>query len=294
VPRVFPTNDGRTVVPHLGRFWELQEWMPGRADFYQLPSKLRLENACIALARLHLLWSQLTAEKGPCPAVARRLDGLCLWSDFASACRRLVTNETLRPYVERAKRVLVRWLSQIPTWLDPWTHPLFFLHPCLCDVWHDHVLYEQDRVSGLIDYGAVKVDHASVDLARLLGSLVEDDVDAWRTGLAAYRTVRPLSEREEQLARVLDVTGTVLGVANWLRRMASEKWAQEEEVRVAHRLETLVARMERWVTQSPLAALRYDFKAASGERQRLENWKLLRAPLRPYFLRSFMRLSRVR
>ena len=29
-------------------------------------------------------------------------------------------------------------------------------------------------------------------------------------------------------------------------------------------------------------------------RYRLENWKLLRAPLRPYFLRSFMRPSRVR
>jgi hypothetical protein len=28
--------------------------------------------------------------------------------------------------------------------------------------------------------------------------------------------------------------------------------------------------------------------------QRFENWKLLRAPLRPYFLRSFMRSSRVR
>jgi hypothetical protein len=27
---------------------------------------------------------------------------------------------------------------------------------------------------------------------------------------------------------------------------------------------------------------------------RFENWKLFRAPLRPYFLRSFMRLSRVR
>lgn len=34
--------------------------------------------------------------------------------------------------------------------------------------------------------------------------------------------------------------------------------------------------------------------ALTFPRYRFENWKLLRAPLRPYFLRSFMRLSRVR
>src|SRR5262249_23309702 len=41
-------------------------------------------------------------------------------------------------------------------------------------------------------------------------------------------------------------------------------------------------------------SMRERYAASGGGCQRLENWKLLRAPLRPYFLRSFMRPSRVR
>ena len=129
------------------------------------------------------------------------------------------------------------------------------LHACLCDVWHDHVLFTGDQVTGVIDYGAVKVDNAAVDLARMLGSLVGDDETAWQAALAAYRSVRVLSFEEERLARVLDVTGTVLGVANWLRRLAVEKRTAAEQEAVARRLETLVCRIAGWETKMPLAAL---------------------------------------
>ena len=62
------------------------------------------------------------------------------------------------------------------------------MQPCLCDPWHDHVLFTGDQVSGVIDYGSVKEDHIAVDLARLLGSLVEDDENAWSIGLKAYQS----------------------------------------------------------------------------------------------------------
>src|SRR5438270_7720519 len=54
VPRLFATGTGATWVQHGGRFWEMQEWMPGRADFCERRSAARLENACRALAQLHL------------------------------------------------------------------------------------------------------------------------------------------------------------------------------------------------------------------------------------------------
>jgi Ser/Thr protein kinase RdoA (MazF antagonist) len=249
VPRVFATTDGLTVVWHAGRCWELQEWMPGRADFHEHPSAARLENACIALARLHDQWDRGNANNEPCPAVQRRLKALRQWANITGV------GAPLRTVVERAERALPHWLGHLDSWLQPWTTRLFRLHPCLCDVWHDHVLFEGERVSGIIDYGAMKVDHAAVDLARMLGSLIEDDDAAWRVGLAAYRSVRPLSAAEERLARVLDVSGTVLGAANWLRRIAAEKRTEQEQAAVARRLEILVGRLERWEKQTPLAAL---------------------------------------
>ncbi len=130
--------------------------------------------------------------------------------------------------------------------LEPWRTAVLPLHACLRDVWHDHVLFEGDRVSGIIDYGAARVDHVSVDLARMLGSLVEDDRALWDAGLEAYRRVRPLSDAEEGLAVALDRAGTILSVANWLRWLAVEERAYEDPAAARRRMATLVARLERW------------------------------------------------
>jgi Ser/Thr protein kinase RdoA (MazF antagonist) len=119
------------------------------------------------------------------------------------------------------------------------------LQPCLCDVWHDHVLFERDGLTGLIDYGSAKVDHAAVDLARLLGSLVGDDAKNWAIALRAYRMVRPLAAEEEELSHFLDETGTVLGVANWLRWLCHSERQIEDRGAAAERLRVLAERMDR-------------------------------------------------
>ena len=134
----------------------------------------------------------------------------------------------------------------MPERLRRWRERGFVLQPCLCDVWHDHLLFEDDRLTGLVDYGAVKTDHVAVDLARLLGSLIEDDAANWQRGLTAYRAVRPLSPAEEELARDLDVTGVVLGVATWLRWLGAERRPFEDRTAAARRLGVLVERIERW------------------------------------------------
>ncbi len=257
VPRVFPTSDGRTFVANASRLWELQEWLPGSADFHERPSVRRLENAAVALAALHSAWDRTAGTTQPCPAVRRRVESLRRWDAFAPTTPGdAVTDPTLHAVAQRARGLLPRWQGQVRPWLEPWGNRPLALHACLCDVWHDHVLFTGDQVTGVIDYGAVKVDNAAVDLARMLGSLVGDDEPAWQAALAAYRSVRALSCEEEQLARVLDVTGTVLGVANWLMRLAVEKRTAAEQEAVARRLETLVRRVAEWETKMPLAAER--------------------------------------
>jgi Ser/Thr protein kinase RdoA (MazF antagonist) len=111
------------------------------------------------------------------------------------------------------------------------------------------VLFVGDAVSGLVDYGSVKVDHVAADLARLLGSLVPDDGAGMAAGLAAYGRLRPLSAQEEALVSVLDETGAVLGVTNWLRWLYRDgRWFEDraDMAHVAQRLGQLVERLERW------------------------------------------------
>jgi homoserine kinase type II len=251
VPAVFAAEDGATWVEHAGRLWELTQWLPGRADFQERPGRGRLEAAGQALASLHVAWERFgEPAAGPCPAVGRRLACLREWHDLLRSGWQPVAlggeADPAWPTAERAWQMLGRWAGHLPGRLQAWARSGWRLQPCLCDLWHDHLLFEGDRLSGIVDYGAVKVDHVAVDLARMLGSLVEDEEEGWQAGLAAYRSVRPLSQEEERLARELDRTGTVLGVVNWLRWLYEGKRTFESRAAAARRLGVLVGRMERW------------------------------------------------
>ena len=252
IPTVYAAGDGETVVESAGRVWELTQWMEGRADFAEHPSPARLEAACEALARLHRAWEAFAAPAGPCPAVHFRRKALADWQALVATGWRPQASSTpfdiLWPVAERAWRRLPRWLPEVSRCLNPWIDFRSPVQPCLRDVWHDHLLFEGDRLTGLVDYGAVKADHVATDLARLLGSLVGDDPEGWERGLRAYRRVRGLTDNDERLARVLDRTSTILGVVNWLRWVYHEGRSYEDIEAVARRLENLINRIENRMT----------------------------------------------
>jgi homoserine kinase type II len=250
VPRVQPTKSGTHWVETAGRLWDLTTWMPGCADFHSHPSRPRLKAACAALALLHHTWSGVARVQGPCPAIQRRLKRVREWIRLVQSGWRpleiVSAGDPVRPWVERGWPLLLQHLDQIPRKLAFWTKRAVPVQPCLCDVWHDHVLFTGDDVTGLVDYGAVKMDHVTVDLARLLGSLVGDDTEGRRAGLGAYSQVRPLDAEHEKLVDLLDETGTVLGIANWLTWLYAEGRLLENRAAVANRLGTLVVRLEQW------------------------------------------------
>jgi Ser/Thr protein kinase RdoA (MazF antagonist) len=252
VPTIFATIEGAPAVEYAGRLWELTDWLPGQADFHQHPLAARLEATCTALAQLHTVWRSLSSAASVCPAVQRRLVLFHEWRRLRhSGWHPLAVAENgdpLRPIVERAWRRLTPAIEQVPLRLQHWLGGTLRVQPCLCDLWHDHLLFEGDRLTGLIDYGAVKIDHVAVDLSRMLGSLVGDDADGWRTGLQAYRRLAPLTEEEEELAHALDETGIVLGLANWLRWLYNEKRDFADRTAVARRLAELVTRLETLLT----------------------------------------------
>jgi Ser/Thr protein kinase RdoA (MazF antagonist) len=253
VPEVHPRRNGQTWIRYSGRLWDLTQWMPGQAHFHANPSLPRLKAACRALAQLHEAWSSESILAVP-PSVQRRLESARKWEEAARAgWRPTLTPYDLDPVSPIASRIwalLPPFLPEIEIRLPCWTAPRT-LQPCLCDIWHDHVLFTGDKVTGIIDYGSMRLDTAAADLARMLGSLVGDDLEMWNAGFAAYREVRPLDEAEATLARVLDWTGVVLGAANWLHRLYIENRVYEDRERVARRMQELVERME-FFASSPL------------------------------------------
>jgi Ser/Thr protein kinase RdoA (MazF antagonist) len=248
VPSAAP--DGSTVIEHAGRLWDLTTWLPGRADFRADPTADRLRAACAALARLHRAWEPSQPIRRPFPAARRRVESARTWCELVNSGWRPnfagEPDDELTHTAERAWRLVERSVALLADQLRPLAELPVEVQPCLCDVWHDNVLLDGPAVTGLIDFGSVKPDHVTADLARLLGSLAGDDADLAAEGLTAYAAVRPLGPDAAAHVRTLDRTGTLLGISHWLRWLYHEGRVYDDRFAVARRLGELVRRVQAW------------------------------------------------
>jgi len=243
VPAVQQTRTGRTVVEHAGRSWDITSWMPGRADFHADPNDARLFAAVTALAQIQSSWASESAT-APCPAILRRWQALLEWDELlGSGWRpRIEPADPVQPAAEAAWAKVPRAVRAIRPAISHWLREVVPIQPCVCDIWHDHILFEGDRVTGVIDFAAAKMDHVAVDLARLLGSLIPDDHERTTAAFALYESIRPLRNRE--LVGILDRTGTVAAVMNWLRWLFHDGREYADRGTVAKRLVGLAQRLD--------------------------------------------------
>ena len=91
------------------------------------------------------------------------------------------------------------------------------LQPCLRDARPEHFLFEGDRVSGLVDFGAMGVDCVVGDLARLMGEWLAGDRSARTEALAAYERIRPLDAAESSLIEAFASSSALLIGEHWIR-----------------------------------------------------------------------------
>lgn len=241
VPVVEPTRDFSTIVVRHGRVWDLTSWMPGIADFDQHPSEQRLRSVMVALARLHLVWRPSSSEIAPCPAVLRRLELFRYHGDLVS---RPIADSAWQTITQRSRILLDRELPRALVALQAWEHRPVLVQPCLCDPWHDHLLFQGDDLTGVIDYGSVKIDHPAVDLARVLGDLVPGNPIAQQMALDEYRKVNG-GVSVDPLVGILTWTGGLGGIVNWFRRYHRGEIPGAMMPRVRLRIERLLDRTER-------------------------------------------------
>lgn len=264
IPVPVASFDGRTLAEADSRRWELAPWLPGvPAD--QLPAtSARIAASLAALARFHQAavqvqipcpdWESLqtmsvspgilerraqlerwqrdrfhTLEEG-----ARRLRAN--WPEFAELAERWVTlARDLGPRVAAA----LAQAAQTPT-------PLQI---CLRDIKSDHLLFVDERVTGIVDFGAMRPESVAADLARLLHSFPPEAVPLREAALQEYQTIRPLTAYERWLIDVFGESGTLLSAGNWVEWVAvqSRQFARRDAVLarfggLVRRLQTLPGR----------------------------------------------------
>lgn len=265
---------GTTIYAEASQFWQLEPWLPGVADFSSDPSDARLRNAMTVLAQWHeaasrfeprdseATWFKCFAAANS-PTVADRLDRVERFQkqDVAKLRQLLQQTTSLPPWgaefdelVDLSRRILDLFnlsAERVAEELSSYRNLRFRLHPCLRDVWHDHVLFEGDTVTGLIDPSAARSETPATDLARLLGSLLGDDDERWEAAMSAYRSVRPLSDREATLARVIDQSTVLLSGLTWLERLFVHRLNYSNPPRVLDRLKQIASRLDRLASRLP-------------------------------------------
>ncbi len=96
----------------------------------------------------------------------------------------------------------------------------------------------------------MRIENIAADLARLAGSLAGDDPYGWQAALAAYHTVRPLSEGEQRLIVAFDRSSVLLSGLQWLAWIYLEGRAFDRPAAVESRLDAILGRLERLVAEA--------------------------------------------
>jgi Ser/Thr protein kinase RdoA (MazF antagonist) len=274
-------ESGSTIVLRDGAVWQLEPWMPGVADFHANPSRDRLRNTMRALADWHDAarrfepaddereWFRCDPADGS-PAARERLQRVLMWqrgrlprlqqalsrrTPFQGRPDHLRTATTALEGRRTADGTDFERLGQfiiesfkiaapgIAGALQTATEWHVELQPCLRDVWHDHVLFTGDDVSGLIDPSACRCENVVSDLSRVLGSLVADDRSAWEYAVECYARQRELRPTELRLLPILNRSSVLLSGLTWLDRYYLQRRPISDPETVVARLEKIVVRL---------------------------------------------------
>lgn len=251
LPAPLPHSGGDSVLKHHQTLFELTPWMPGLADFHARPNAARLANAMTVLARFHAAaqsYVPVGDQFGCSPGVIQRQTNLQgMLHGELDRLKPAVTGHADAEIRERGRRVLElfpRRAGDVLQLLGRAATRQVARQPCIRDVWHDHVLFTGDDVTGLIDFGAMRTDNVACDLARLIGSLVGDSRADWSVALSAYESQRSLTEDEHLLIRAFDQSAALMSGLNWLQWICVEGRRFDDPQRVLARLDENLRRLE--------------------------------------------------
>lgn len=211
-------RDGLSVTRDaLGFEWELSRWVEGTADFNQNPSSERLVDAVQTLARFHratsdrkwnarsdALQTRLTMLTDTPRQLPRLQAALGAESDGLA-----VVGRELLPDLERAIEPLRKSISCFVNQDWPMVHAIRDIH-------HDHLFFHDERLSGIVDFGAMRIEARCFDLARMVGSLQWNGEHPWDESLRIYSETDTILDSERELIHSLHKCNVLLGIVNWL------------------------------------------------------------------------------
>ncbi|UUO05084.1 aminoglycoside phosphotransferase family protein [Blastopirellula sp. J2-11] len=248
IPKLYTTVEGESFTENASEFWELAEWMPGAVLQKDTISPQQQDAVAAAIAAIHQAAAQHASSLEPSPGLQQRLAMLQRWRTIDKtmvndAIERLawpefavIAQQTLQSFAYASTTIGGELQAAVSTPLP--------LHACLRDIHRDHIFLTGALVTGVIDFGAVRIESRAGDLARICGSLFEDDRNRWEDFLARYERLRPLSAAERRAITVFDRSAVLLTGLQWIEWIALERRQFPDPAAVLSRLDISLRRLQ--------------------------------------------------
>lgn len=230
--------------------WEITPWLNGQADVSCPPTLVHLRAAFAGLAAFH---ERLACEQteGVSPGLRLRTDAVTHLVD--GGLDRVERAIQRRPGAAGAvTAAALHWLTLARTVAPKMLESLkkasalvIYIQPCLRDARPEHFLFEGDRLTGVVDFGAMGIDTISGDLARLIGEWLDGDSTSRGRALEAYEGIRPLKPAELTLIGVFESSADLLIGERWVRWHFLENRRFEDPDAVGKGLARGLRRLER-------------------------------------------------
>ena len=222
--------------------WEAAPWLAGTPLSLTPDDTIAIEAAVDGLARFH----RVTQKLGRPSSVLSN-------SPIEQRLRRLAAIQR-EPLGQACVVAVDRWpelqpiADQLAAAADNATA---LLHACVeatdaqpvhGDTRPEHFLLQHGVLTGLIDFGAMRVDSVLADVARLAGELAAGDTDR-RDHLAGLYEAASGTPTPRQTIAALDAAAAVISAANWLRWLGEPDPPSRDPALVAQRLRSIRMRL---------------------------------------------------
>jgi Ser/Thr protein kinase RdoA (MazF antagonist) len=249
VPVPLRTTAGACSIQAEGHLWQVEPEIMGIANFAQHASLPRIKSAMRALAHWHIAARSLIPHPPDAAPGIKLRQARCGALDQQGLLPRIqaVPCDEVAPQLARFVAPL---LHEYQSQREALIHALAVaanlevpVQICVRDIHQDHLLFADatsDRVVGMVDYDAVRLDCVAADLSRLLRSLLSGNVADWQEAIDCYEQIRPLSEAERSLLAVYDQANCLLSGISWLEWIFLDR-RQFDLNRVESRLDSIVS-----------------------------------------------------
>ena len=242
-------KSAKTFVKHDNKYWELNRWVDGQPASRAPLNETQIKSAVRFLARFHQATARYHLNFAPSnnlTLIRNRLfqiDEELEQIDESIELQSIIPMEDWTAYKQYAP-LLARDISRF---VFPYSESRMPVQPVVRDIRDEHLYFENDKLSAVIDFGAMRIDSVSCDLSRMLGSFFADEAKRIHDGLDDYSAIRQLSHVEREIVMPMNHAAVILGIINWLNWLLIEKRKFDSMEVVKSRIQNLFARFRSYL-----------------------------------------------